>query len=131
MPQYEAKMFELGRTYTRDEIHAVVGGSLQAFLPTVDGQVVCACLRTDMNPDAPDVVLVGDGEIIVSTAEQFASQAEPVPTFLKHATGEWVYRGMYRVRFASRDPGEIAERARRADRDDVVMLLYLERTEPR
>ena len=37
--------------------HTACGGSKQAFLPTKNGKVVAACLRTDLNPHAPDVIL--------------------------------------------------------------------------
>ena len=120
-------MFELGRTYTRDEIHDAVGGSKQSYLPTKDGRVGCACLTTKENPDAPDVVLVGDGEVIIASAEQYAVQVDPVPTFWKRAVGEWEYVGQYRVVRTSREPSEVARRAGAADRDDVVMILFLGR----
>lgn len=41
--------FTRNRSYTRAEIHAAVGGSLQAYLPTVDGVVVAGCFRRDIS----------------------------------------------------------------------------------
>lgn len=35
-------MFRIGTEYTRDEIHAQVGGSKQSYLPTVGGEVAAA-----------------------------------------------------------------------------------------
>ncbi len=119
-------MFELGRTYTRNEIHEQVGGGIQAYLPTKGGSVVCACLTPDDNPDAPGVVLVGDGPVIVATAEQFVTAGNAVPTFLKRSVNAWEYVGMYRATGISHDADEIARRAEAASRDDVVMILYLE-----
>jgi len=46
-------MFIVGKAYTREDIHDEVGGQVQSSLPTVDGQVVCACLSKNMNPNAP------------------------------------------------------------------------------
>ena len=52
--------FQISRSYTRNQIHKVLGGNLEQYLPTVDGRVVCACLQSKYNPEAPDVILVGD-----------------------------------------------------------------------
>ena len=38
-------MFKLAAVYTREQIHARVGGSLQWYLSHVGGRVVAACLR--------------------------------------------------------------------------------------
>lgn len=54
-------MFEAGREYTRDEIHAYCGGSKQSYLPTKNGAVVAACLTHALNPRAPQVILCGRG----------------------------------------------------------------------
>jgi hypothetical protein len=64
-------MFELGVSYTREQIHAQLGRSLQSYLPHVGGRVVAACLRLDTNPDAPAVILVGMGDGIEHAAELF------------------------------------------------------------
>ena len=53
-------MLIVGQSYTRQQIHDKVGGgSLQSYLPTRDGRVLCACLRLDTNPGAPEVILPG------------------------------------------------------------------------
>jgi hypothetical protein len=50
-------MLEINKNYSREFIHSVCGGGKQAFLPTKNGKVVAACLRTDLNPRAPDVIV--------------------------------------------------------------------------
>ena len=67
--------FRIGHHYTRNQISDELGGSAQYYLPMVDGQVVAACLKPELNPDAPRVVLPGRGGIIESSAEQFAAQS--------------------------------------------------------
>ena len=37
-------MLEEGKFYTRREIHNLLGGELQTYLPAKDGLVTCACL---------------------------------------------------------------------------------------
>ena len=121
-------VFEVGKHYTRDEIHVQVGGSVQAYLPTDGDGVVAACLRLDTNPGAPDVVLPGRGPLIESSAERFATDGNAVPTFLKDAVNRWRYVGMYRAKRRSLDVAEIEVHARRAGRiGQVSQVLYLER----
>ena len=88
-------MFKIGEAYTRRQIHEVLGGSVQIYLPTVQGRVVCACLTTKMNPGAPHVILVGNKPRVLQAAHQLVKQAEPIPIFLKKASNAWVYAGNF------------------------------------
>ncbi len=45
-------MFEIGKEYSREDIHRITGGSKEAFLPVKGGKVVAARLRQDLNPRA-------------------------------------------------------------------------------
>lgn len=117
-----------GHTYTREQIRDLVGGGgLQTYLPTVQGRVVCACLRLDTNPDAPRVLLPGFGVRRQSSAESLRSAREAIPVFLKRAIGAWEYVGHHRA-FARRPtPDEIREHARRAGRTgEVATVVWME-----
>lgn len=118
-------MFELGTTYTREEIHAQVRGNLRSYLPHVGGRVVAACLRLDMNPDAPCVILVGDGEGIEHAADLLKNQRESVPTFLKRGAGEWEYVGEFVAHRYSHDPEEIAAQALRSGRSNITLVIHM------
>ena len=89
--------FTVGSTYSRDEIHARLGGSKRACLPTRDGAVVAACLLKSFNPDAPRVVLCGAGTRNGPAGAMLAAQAEPIPFFTRIATGRWFYEGRFVV----------------------------------
>ena len=120
---------EFGRAYTRGEIHTLLGGGLQDYLPHVGGRVVAGCFNLRLNPHAPFVVLPGFGPAIQRWAYVFAAQEDPVPCFLKRGTSNvWEYVGDYRVRELSEDADEITEWGRLAGRgtDDVSMVLHLE-----
>ena len=90
-------MFTIGSEYSRDEIHAVLGGSKQAYLPTVGGQVVAVCVKPELNPRAPSVVLCGKGPIIAAAGAALARQPGPLPVFLKRGVNRWEYKGMLPV----------------------------------
>ena len=119
--------FALGRRYSRDKIFEVLGGNMQAFLPMKDGRVLYGAFKRQLDPEAPHVVLPGDGPEIVKSARTFAQQADPVPIFLKHEANQWEYVGLYRVHSFSENPAIIARYASRAARTDkVTMVLFLE-----
>ncbi len=118
--------FERGERYTRLEIHAVVGGGTQDYLPHHEGNVVCACLNPSLNPGAPEIVLPGTGPGIEQWAQVFANQMQFVPTFLKRGTGQWEYVGDYRVQRRSVDTAEIKKQSAASGRDDLSMVLRLE-----
>jgi len=120
MSQFQSK-----KSYMRAEIHAVLGGSVQSYLPTVDGVVVAGCFRCDTNPDAPAVVLPGNGPVIKSAAESFAESGRAVPVFIKQSIGDWRFVGTWRVSRLSRDSAEIRYQAKRAGRTDVSCVLHL------
>lgn len=91
-------MFVIGREYTRNEIHDSLGGSKQSYLPTVDGHVVAACVRKDLNPRAPYVILCGRGPIISTAGTALAHQKGPIPFFIKRAVNRWEYVGDFSVK---------------------------------
>lgn len=120
--------FRQRHLYTRREIADSLGGGVQDYLPHRNGRVMCACLSPELNPDAPDVVLVGTGPDIVRWGKVFAGQREYVPVFVKRGTNAWQYVGQYRVETSSTDDDEIARWESVSGRPgDIAMVLYLER----
>lgn len=91
-------MFNVGSEYTRDEIHGHLGGSKQSYLPTTSGRVVAACVKLEMNPQAPQVVLCGRGKVIASAGATLAKQHEPIPIFIKRGINRWEYQGTFKVK---------------------------------
>lgn len=89
--------FDVGSTYSRDAIHARLGGSKRACLPTRDGLVVAACLLKSFNPDAPRVVLCGSGTRNGPAGALLAAQTGAIPFFTRVATGRWLYEGRFVV----------------------------------
>jgi hypothetical protein len=119
--------FELHHLYTRREIADALGGGVQDYLPHRDGRVVCACLSTELNPDAPNVILAGTGPDIVRWGKAFTQQRYFVPVFMKRATNAWQYVGRYRVAQSTEEPKEISRwEAVSGRKDDIAIVLYLE-----
>jgi hypothetical protein len=90
-------MFKTGTAYTRDEIHAAVGGSKQWYIPTVNGAVVAVCVTPELNPRAPQELLCGRGPVIAKTAATLAATTYKVPVFMKRGVNQWEYAGLFRA----------------------------------
>jgi len=90
-------MFSSGREYTREDIHAQLGGSKQSYLPTKNGAVVAACLTHKLNPRAPQVILCGRGARIEPAGQMLAAQSYAIPVFLKRGVNRWEYQGLFKL----------------------------------
>lgn len=120
-------MFEKRQYYSRAEIHAKLGGSIQSYLPTVNNKIVATCLKRENNPKAPNIVLPGLGKIICKAADQFAKQGNAVPTFIKKCNKCWEYVGMYHVKRQSHKKDEIDRYAKEANRiNKVSSVLFMD-----
>ncbi|MGZ2746657.1 hypothetical protein [Burkholderia stagnalis] len=90
-------MFDINKNYTREFIHTVCGGSKQAFLPTKNGRVVAACLRTDLNPHAPDFIICDGSASARAAGRTLAMQGDAIPVFIKMETDAFRFVGRFVV----------------------------------
>jgi len=122
--------FVVGKTYSRRDISDVLGGSIQLYLPTNEGRVVCGCFKLDRkyNPRAPEEVTFGAGEIVQKNAELLSQQTDPIPVFLFNSAGAWKYRGRYRCTGITTDPDILHRKMRENPARGVICgVLHLER----
>ena len=110
--------FALGQIYTREEIHEQLGGSIQSYLPDVDGKVVCGCFVPGpaMNPNAPEEILFGTPEAsphinrVADIVSEQGQRGEEIPVFLKVESSEWKYVGEFLCIGITRDPRVVAQK---------------------
>jgi hypothetical protein len=117
-----------GRRYTWSEIVDATGadGSPPYYLPHRDGKVVAGCFTLELNPEAPLVVLAGDGPQVREWADIFCAQAGAIPVCVKSGMGEWLCAGRFKLVRAGTDPAEIALHSAAAHRSDIHKLLFLQ-----
>jgi hypothetical protein len=118
-------VFELNHIYTRREIADELRGELQPYLPGFSGRVVAGCFRKDMNPGAPNEVLVGTSSKTQKSAEILANQGTPIPVFMKVASKQWEYRGLFRVQDWLCDKASIERYSKDSGRTDITSVLLL------
>ena len=115
--------FRVGRSYTRQQIHKVIGGTRVGYLPHVGGRVVCGAFDPRLNPRAPEVVLVGAGPKVRSLAETVYRQGRPIPVFVKVAPRHWEYAGDFQPSRLLRDASSISRYASGSGRTNVTSVL--------
>jgi len=123
-------MFQRDQLYSRREIRDTPGGgSIQSYLPTIDGRVVAGCFTTKLNPEAPHRIFPGDGPIIRSSAHIAASQRDPFPVFLKRGNKQFEFIGNFRGTGIDENPNALQQANQRSNRTDVTAILTLERVD--
>jgi hypothetical protein len=119
--------FRLNQTYSRAEIHNLLGGGgIQEYLPSKEGRIVAGCFVPDLNPHAPERVYVGSGPRIISQAKLAVLQKRPIPCFLKRATKEHVYVGIYRAVRMDLLPESIRLAEAETGRNEISGILHFE-----
>jgi hypothetical protein len=120
-------MFDRHKSYKREFISAQLGGGTQDYLPHSAQRITYGAFSLDLNPQAPGIVLPGEGPEIERWARVFADQDEAIPVFVEKRSNEWTYMGMYRCVELSEVPELIAQHARKTGRTDITMVLKLAR----
>jgi hypothetical protein len=115
---------ERNRLYTRTEIRGLVGGGgVMEYLPSRGNEILAGCFRTELNPEAPRIVLVGKGPRIERAAELLVEQGNPVPVFLKRSVNEWEYVGHWRAIKLDKDSDTIAKHSPNTTRVSGVLFM--------
>lgn len=116
----------VGNKYTHDFICQTFGGDAKSgtYLPQSQQTIMCGCFTSAMNPEAPEVVLVGNGPRILLKAERLAAQGGAIPVFMKRATNQWEYKGRYELVSLSKNSVDFEAKAAAVDRNDVVAALF-------
>jgi hypothetical protein len=105
-------MFEINKNYSREFIHTICGGNKQSFLPTKNGKVVAACLRTDLNPQAPEVIICDGSASARAAGRTLSGQGGAIPVFIKMETDSFRFVGLFAVGESLTAPLDCAPYAR-------------------
>ena len=116
--------FVKGREYSLNEIRAVLGGETMSYLPQKGSRIVCGRFTSEMNPEAPARVLVGNPPKVQRKAELLATQGGVLPIFMKIAPGRWEFQGQMEFVAYITDMAVVEPKAAKAGRaGEVVGML--------
>lgn len=110
---------------TTTELAALTAGG-DDYIRTKDNEVLGLALRLDLNPLAPNIVLVGEGPRIVARAQRLLESEKAVPAFVKRGTNAWEYLGQYRATALRNDAATIKRYASDRPTGTVASVLFLE-----
>ena len=107
------------------ELASVTAGG-DSYIRTKNNHVKGLALTLELNPDAPEVVVVGDGPRIIANANLLFKSQAVVPAYIKRATNSWEYLGKYRATAFCRDKKTIEEYRHHRLARSVAGILFLE-----
>ncbi len=96
-----------------------------SYIRTKDKIVKGLAITTELNPEAPEVIVVGSGTRIKANARLFLEQQEYVPVYLKQAVNAWKFLGKYKADRYSQDPKVIEKHRQHRPTEDVDGILFL------
>lgn len=93
------------------------------YIRTKRGRVRGLALRTDLNPEAPEVIVVGMGPRVKQKAELLSRTHYAVPAYVKIKTNAWDYRGEFLPVGYRTDDATIERHRRNRERNNVSGIL--------
>jgi len=116
--------FIKGKIYpTRKYISSKLGGQLRQCFPTKKNVVLYGCFTLDMNPGAPDILLMGTSNTTKKTAKTFISQDYPIRFFIYRRGKGWEYVGYYQADYWS-DYQKIIDKYRDGQTRKLSMVIF-------
>ncbi|ELA7327684.1 DUF3883 domain-containing protein [Vibrio alginolyticus] len=109
---------------TTKELASILAGG-DSYIRTKNNRVKGLAITTTDNPEAPDIIVVGNGPRIIKSAELFLEQQEYVPVYVKQATNKWKLMGNYRAERYLNDSDTIERYRRHRKAEDIDGILFL------
>jgi len=124
-PESQPERIRQARLLTTAQLAAATAGG-DDYIRTKNSIVKGLALRLDINPGAPDVVVVGTGSRIQSRAELMLESQAVVPAYIKRRINGWEFLGTYRATAYGTDEETIDSYLGTRPRADVAGILFLE-----
>ena len=111
---------------TKELAQATAGGD--DYIRTKNNVVRGLALNRDYNPDAPEIIVFGQGPNVQARARLFFNSGLAVPTYIKDGVNAWRYVGKYRATRISDDRAVVQKYGTRRRRyaEFAAGVLFLE-----
>lgn len=108
---------------TKELANKLAGGD--SYIRTKNNLVKGLAITTDLNPEAPDIIIVGTGPNVIKNAKLFLEQQQYVPVYVKQSVNLWKYLGNYRADNYSQDPIVIEKHRKNRPIESIDGILFL------
>lgn len=112
------------KNLTTDELAQELAGG-DSYIRTKNNIVKGLAVRTDLNPEAPEVIVVGTGVRIIANAKLFVEQKQYVPVYVKQTVNSWRYVGHYKADSYSQNPEDIDKYRKNRPLESIDGILFL------
>lgn len=112
------------KTLTTDELAQELAGG-DSYIRTKDNIVKGLAVTTNLNPEAPEIIVVGKGPRIIANAMLFVKQQQYVPVYVKQAVNSWKYLGEFKADKYTRNIDIIEKHRKHRLASDVDGILFL------
>lgn len=96
-----------------------------SYIRTKDNIVKGLAITIELNPEAPEIIVVGNGTRIRANARLLLEQQEYVPVYLKQTVNAWKFLGKYKADRYSQDPKVIEKHRQHRPPEEVDGILFL------
>lgn len=111
-------------TLTTIELARELAGG-DSYIRTLHNEVKGIAITIKMNPEAPEVIVVGTGPRIKSNARLLLKTNKYVPVYLKQAANQWRFLGNFIATAYATDDETIEKHRNNRARDKVDGILFL------
>lgn len=111
-------------TFTTDEIAQKLAGG-DSYIRTKNKEVKGLAITTDLNPEAPEVIVVGTGPRIKENARLYLESKIYVPVYIKQSVNKWKYMGEYKAVSYAQDSETIEKHRATRPKNSVDGILFL------
>jgi hypothetical protein len=116
---------KFGDIVTTDQLAKDTAGG-DNFIRTKGGVVKGLALRRDLNPDAPNIVIVGLRKQREARASKLLALQSLVPAYMKRGTNDWEYIGEYKAIAYRTDKATVARYSKLRKSNVIAGALFLE-----
>lgn len=107
-----------------DELRIRYAGG-DSYIRTKDNDVKALAVKTELNPDAPEIIIVGKGKIKEKNAKLFYASKKTVPLFIKQKVNQWKFFGNYKAENYFEDLETIRKYMEHRKIDEIAGILFL------
>jgi hypothetical protein len=106
------------------ELDSLLGGG-RDFIRTRNNEFTGFAINMEVNPQAPDIMVVGKGKRRQKKCDKFVNSCISIPLYLKIKPDNWELQGEYTLSRFSREKDVILAYQNNSPIEDIYGILFL------